>query len=251
MTPVEARRWFDAFAVLSLARFAPLFGDLGLPNAIAAEPVPAIRCARAMLDKDLLVLNSDEAEAHIQEALACIATEYDAETAATVRHWCARFIIDDAYASALFAWEQLIRRLCGLITDDELTVPSPLDAHASEGFCTCVTPLFERTCAQAQMARLEASTREPESSWERHLDDLTRRAAGDPGHSLGAIEMAHTTISMILRNRRTRDALRCLETALSADERQSVFSWARVQGERLSIPPSIIEPEVILARSDT
>ena len=251
MTPMEVRRWFEAFAVLSFERFAALFGDLGLPNAIAAEPAPAIRCARAVLEKDLLVLNSSEVDAHIAEALACIAAEYDAETAAAVRQWCMRFVINDAYASALVAWEQLIRRLCGLVTDDELTVPVPLDAHASEGFCSCVAPHFQHTGTQAQMARMQAGTREPESSWERRLDDLTHQAAGDLGHFLGAVEMAHTTVSMILRKRRTRDAVRCLEIALSADERQRVFAWARVQGERLSIPTSIIEPEVILARNDT
>jgi len=251
MTPVEARRWFEAFAVLSLERFAPLFADLGLPNAIAAEPAPATRCARATLDEDLLTLDSSEVDARIGEALACIAAEYDAETAAAIRQWCMRFIIDDAYASALLAWEQLIRRLCGLVTDDGLTVPSPLGTHASERLCSCVAPHFERTNAQAQMARVQVETREPESSWERRLDDLTRQAAGDLGRSLGAVEMAHTTVSMILRKRRTRDAVRCLETVLSADERQRVFAWARVQGERLSIPASIIGPEAILARNET
>ena len=250
MTPVEARGWFDAFAVLSLERFAPLFGDLGIPNAIAAEPAPVIRCAQALLDKNLLALNSSEVDGHIEEALACVAAEYDAETAAAVRHWCTRFVIDDVYASALVAWEQLIRRLCGLVTDKELTVPSPLDSLASEGFCSCVAQHFERAGAQAQMGRLQASTREPESSWERRLDDLTRQAAGNLRPSLGAVEMAHATVSMILRNRRTRNAARCLEIALSADDRQRVFAWARLQSERLSIPTSIIEPEVILARND-
>jgi hypothetical protein len=240
MTREEARRWSQAFTVLSLERFACLFGDLGLPRALAQEPEGVIGCARAFLENDPPPQGAAEA---VDRAFAAIAAAYDRQTMAALRTWCARWIVDDVLGSRLFAWEQLFGRLCALVSDDGATIPSPLRPGASDRLCSCVTKQLRDEGLAASRARLAAAVaRQPESSWERRLDESVRRSAGDPGKSLGVIEMAQETIIQVLRRRRTFAAARCVDTQLSGEEAQSVAAWARSQAEGIGIPVWLAEP---------
>jgi hypothetical protein len=241
VSPDEARRWLEAFTVLSIERFAPVFSDMGLPTAIVTAPNAVVGCTRALLE-EVPDDHQGEVATLIERALSCIADEYDSETARAVSEWCRIFVVDEKRSAALFAWEQLLRRLCGLVTDDALTVPSPLKGGASDSLCQCISSRLQGDDASERDRWIEVSDQASKSSWEERLNDRVRRAAGDVGRTLGAIEMAQTTVSLIVRRRRVYEAASCLKSELSVEELRPVLAWARVQGERLGIPMSLIEP---------
>jgi hypothetical protein len=231
VTADEARPWSEALTLLSLNRFAPRFTDLGLPEAIGTNPSPVSHCARTALR---------EATPGTGPAVffACVAGAYGDATAAAVRRWGERFVVTEV-ADSLTAWEQLLRRLCGLVTDDGLTVVVPEQVRPTAArLCDSVSKLLARSIAELDPGG------EPVTPWEEELDARVRRAAGDAPDVLGPIETSRTSAQLILRRKRTDDALTYLVGELSQDDRTRLVGWGQEQGEQLGIPRAIVEPAI-------
>jgi hypothetical protein len=233
----EIPGWWGAFALLSLERFAGLLGELGVPSEIAEAPGRATRCLQAALEREGLdpATDPDEAGARVDRALACVAEAYGTVTAERLRDWCLRFAVDGGRSHALLVWEQLLRRLCGLVSDDGSTVPSPFGPGANSEQCRRLAAYLDPGLARRTRERIDAAAGAPPSPWERRLNERTLRSAGEGGRVLTATEMAVAAAALIARRRRTRDALACLEPELSQDERDRLLEWAVVQSERLGI----------------
>lgn len=237
--PADPRRWEDVFTVLSLQRFAPLFPDLGLPSALAAAPDGVAGCARAVLDQGPGSAAPEETARRVESFFHCVGAHHGPGVAEALRSWCLRFVVDEERASSLSAWGPLLQRLCGLVTDDGLTVPPPLGDAAQERLCECLAG--SRPDVGELRGRLHQADAQPRTPWEDVLDGRVRRSAGDAGAVLTGLEMASDIVVELLARRRTDDALRCLGD-LTAGERQRLTDWATQQAGRLGIPPQYADP---------
>lgn len=243
----DVRRWLEALTVLSLDRFVRRIDTMGLPEQIVDRPTPVLSHARRVLRTDLLLLDPVEAGHAIDRMFVGLVTDYGRDVVNDLRAWCSTYVVDAEQVSLLFAWEQLLRRLCGLVTDELEASEASIDLDEMDALCTCVR---SRLRPAARRPQVSGPPDEHEANlWEQELDRRARTGSGTgPGKTLSAIDMAASTVSAIQRRVEVRNALDCLPANLSEAGLSRVLDWAYTQAETLGIPRPLLKRSRTLLR---
>jgi hypothetical protein len=249
VTAASLPRWRAVLTLLSLERCTPLFAELGLPARLATEPAGLLAAARAAVEAlhhptDRAGSDASVAEARriLGEVFRHLAADYDRATAGALGIWLGRHVLSEAARAAFTTWRELLRRLCCLVSWDDLTVPTSLNSVTMLRICQAV----HRYLAPEPLAVLRHLLRQvrslPESPWEEWLERQTRHKACGP-HHLGAVAQALDLATGLGADARTARAWHDLLATTSVPERSDLFGWARRQASALSVPHEVLDHE--------
>lgn len=236
-------RWAQAFTVLSMDRCSPFFADMDLPPAIVASPAHVMMRSRNYLESVRLETDKRRSDAaHVtavaQRALEFafiqIAVDYDEQTAFALHAWCLRYVVEPDSASALAAWGHLFRRLCRMISDDEVSVEPVLDRDTIVKVCGVVSRYLQPGLLMECRQRIDEARTLPASEWEQWLEEQVRHSAGH-GASLGAIDAALDLVEGVIFNHNVFQTWALINTQITAGERNHLEAWGRHQADRLGI----------------
>ncbi|HVG32466.1 MAG TPA: hypothetical protein VM911_05275 [Pyrinomonadaceae bacterium] len=243
VTLSNAGRWEEAFMVLSIERCEPFFAEMGLPPEVVANTQPLLLCARNFLNRSLALRSADSLDTqeyvetvrgYLHDAFDQIAEDYGQATADELALWCMRYVVDQAFAVKLDIWVHLFRRLCGLITDDELSIEPTIDQSVLTPTCEIVRRYLQPDPIKEARRRIEEAGRLPKSEWEEELDKSVRYSAGE-GDIAGAVEIALTLVENIVYQHRAFRVLSELQNSLTEDETTALLDWARQQASMLGM----------------
>jgi hypothetical protein len=242
VTAASLPRWRAGLALLSLDRCAPLFAELDLPGRLTAEPTGLLAAARAAVEtlhhstgRSDSAGSVAKARSILDEAFHRLATDYDETTVGELEGWLTRYVLSEPTRAAFLVWRELLRRLCCLVTRDDLTVPTSLNSVAMLRICQAV----HRYLASEPLAKflhlLQKARALPRSTWEENLERLTRHEVGGQ-HHLEVVGQVLDLAKIIGADARTARAWADLRATTSAANRVALHSWARRQAEALGMP---------------
>jgi hypothetical protein len=248
--PGSIAGWEQGFTILSMERWVPFLGDMGIPAAIVAAPEAARDEARTFLRRSLNDRRDTAAisQRRLMEAIDRLAAYYGRAPVDAFAVWIRRFIVDGATSQWLSNWRELLRIACGLLTTDQPVEPLPADIEAR--VCDAVATFLDPAQLKATAKAVRAAGRLPPSAWEQELEDLVREHAG-VGPSLGAVEMSADLVRLAVVDRRTLSAHEALASALSAPERDALLGWAHRQRHTAGLPAVSWQPPSPDAFPDT